>query len=113
MPSVDLEIADRRYSIACRSGEEDHLRAIAAVVDRRARDAAAALGNLSESRQLLFTALLLADDLKELRSAGAAPPTDRADRADQADPVLAASLERLAERVERLAESLEQGANDA
>jgi cell division protein ZapA len=102
MASVELEIAARRYAIACRNGEEPHLRAVAAIVDAKAAEASAALGSLGEARQLMFAALLLADELKELRE-GAAPSPTLADP----DPEVANALERLAERVERIAAGLE------
>ena len=60
MANIDIDVAGRRYNVACRDGEEEHLRALASLVDRRAQDAAAALGGLTESRQLLFAALLIA-----------------------------------------------------
>jgi cell division protein ZapA len=101
MASVDIEIASRKYTLACREGEEAHLRSVAAMVDRKAKDAGAALGNLSEARQLLFASLLLADEINELRG-GAAPA--------EPDPDAADALERLADRVEALAERLEQQA---
>ncbi len=101
MASVDVEIASRRYSIACRDGEEEHLRSVAALVDKKAQDAAAALGSLSEARQLLFASLLLADELKEQRG-GAAPAA-----AAEPDPLVADALERLARRIESLAERVE------
>ncbi|HEX8239621.1 MAG TPA: cell division protein ZapA [Allosphingosinicella sp.] len=104
MASVEVEIAQRKYSVACRDGEEAHLRSVAAIVDSKAQDAAAALGSLSESRQLLFASLLLADELKEHRSGQ--PPAAPA----EIDPALVDALERLAGRVERLAEQLERSA---
>ena len=108
MAHIDVDIAGRRYSVACRDGEEAHLRSLAAIVDRRAHDAAAALGSLTESRQLLFAALLIADDLKEVRAgAGLPDPTP-----PPPDPALAEALERLAQRVENLAERLEGEAAD-
>ena len=99
MATIDIEVAGRRYSVACRDGEEQHLRSVAALVDRKAQDAASALGSLSESRQLLFAALLLADALKE-RDAGRAPA--------EADPETAEALERIAGRLESAAERLER-----
>jgi cell division protein ZapA len=102
MASVEVEIAQRKYSVACRDGEEAHLRSVAAIVDSKAQDAAAALGSLSEARQLLFASLLLADELKEHRSGQ--PPAAPA----EPDPALLEALERLAGRVERLAEQLER-----
>lgn len=105
MASVEIEIDSRKYAVACRDGEEPHLRAVAAIVDRKARDAAGALGGLGESRQLLYTSLLLADELKERREGGGGP----AEAAP--DPAVAAALERLAERMEALASRLEDGAD--
>jgi cell division protein ZapA len=106
MATIDVEIASRRYSVACRDGEEEHLRSVAAVVDKKARDAAGALGSLSEARQLLFASLLLADELKE-REAGIPPPAPPKEPAY--DPAVANALEQLAERMELLAERLETG----
>jgi cell division protein ZapA len=109
MANVDLEIGSRRYTVACREGEEEHLRATAALVDGKAREAANALGSLSEARQLLFASLLLADQLQETGGGGApaAPPAEA--QQAQADPAVANALERLAERMEMLADRLENG----
>ncbi len=101
MATIDVEIAARRYSVACRDGEEAHLRAVAAIVDRKAQQAAEALGSLSEVRQLLFASLLLADEVKEHR-AGNSPPPDTGP-----DPRVVDALARLTERMERLAQRLE------
>lgn len=108
MASVDLEVAGRKYTMACRDGEETHLRSVAAVVDRKAREAASALGNLGEARQLLFAALLLADELKEKSGRGAAAVTSAS-----ADPAVPDLLEDMAERVEMLADRLEAGGPSA
>jgi cell division protein ZapA len=109
MANIDVEVAGRRYNVACQDGEEDHLRGLATIVDRRAQDAATALGSLTESRQLLFAALLIADDLKEVRAGNnipePAPPPP--------DPAVTEALERLAGRLESLAERLETGSQSA
>lgn len=98
MAEVELLIAGRSYRVACRDGEEDALRKAGSLVDAKSREALAGLGTLSESRQLLFAGLLLADQLMdEARSAAPAPP----------DPQLAESAEQLAHRLESLADSLE------
>ncbi|WP_114950815.1 cell division protein ZapA [Sphingosinicella terrae] len=109
MAHVDLDIAGRRYSVACRDGEEAHLRGLAALVDRKAQEATEALGSLTEARQLLFAALLIADELKEVRAgAGLPDPTP-----PPPDPAVAEALERLAGRLENLAVTLEPGAERA
>ena len=104
MANIDIEVAGRRYNVACREGDEEHLRSVAAEVDRRARDAAQALGGLTETRQLLFAALLIADDIKDIR-AGAGIPDPKP---LPPDPAVAQALERLASRVESLADNLER-----
>jgi cell division protein ZapA len=104
MANVDVEVGGRRYNVACQDGEEEHLRALAATVDRRAHDALTALGSLTETRQLLFAALLIADDLKEVRAgAGLKEPEPL-----PPDPAVAQALERLASRMEGLADHLER-----
>ena len=99
MAEVDLLIAGRTYQVACRDGEEDSLRAAARLVDAKSREALAGLGTLSESRQLLFASLLLADQL--VSPAGEAP-------AAGPDPELARRVESLAQRLESLAAALEE-----
>jgi len=104
MANVDLQIGSRRYSVACRDGEEEKLRSTAALVDGKAREAGNALGSLSEARQLLFASLLLADQLQEAQTS-AVPPAQQA----EPDRAIADALERLAERMEMLADRLENG----
>ena len=101
MAEVDLSIAGRSYLVACREGEEDTLKAAAALVDGKSREALAGLGVLSESRQLLFASLLLADQLIDRREG---------DPVAAADPALAERVAALAGRLESLADSLENQA---
>ena len=98
MAEVDLTIAGRPYRVACRTGEEDSLRAAAALVDAKSREALAGLGTMSEARQLLFASLLLADQLVDEQPA----------QASALDPKLAQSAEALAARLEALADALEE-----
>ena len=108
MAEIDLIIAGRPYRVACRSGEEESLRAAARLVDAKSREAIGGLGTLSEARQLLFAGLLLADQLIEQRDGEGAPP---ALEPPPLDPELAARAERLASRLESLAQSLENEAS--
>jgi cell division protein ZapA len=104
MAEVEIGIAGRNYRVACRDGEEDHLRAAALIVDAKSREALAGMGALSEARQLLFASLLIADQLIEKRGGQAAPS------AMPPDPQTARRVDALAERLERLASGLESAA---
>jgi cell division protein ZapA len=98
---IDLNIAGRVYPVACREGEEETLQAAARLVDAKCREAIAGLGTLSESRQFMFAALLLADQLID-KNPSAAPPApvepdnSQVERAE----ALALSLEALAAKLE-------------
>lgn len=73
MAEVSLSIGGQYYSVACRDGEEEHLRTVAAIVSAKTREARLAVGDgLGEARQLLFAALLLADEVNELRKSSIA-----------------------------------------
>ena len=101
MAQVDLFIAGRSYQIACREGEEENLKAAGRLVDAKSREALSGLGTLSESRQLLFASLLLADQIIDEQPAPPAPAPA------PLDPELAKRAEALAGRLESLADSLE------
>ena len=101
MAQVDLDIAGQRYDVACRDGEEAHLIALGKIVNTKAEEASKAVGKMSEARQLLFAALLLADDLTEARR----------NASNAGDPDATAAVERLADRLEALAGRLEAGAS--
>lgn len=107
MAEVTIEVAGRRYDVACRDGEEEQLRQLARLVDEKAQRARAAVGGVNETRQLLLAALLLADELQDLRA------LPRPSLTEDADAALAAAVEQIAARVETLAEHLETRSSDA
>jgi hypothetical protein len=53
---------------------------LGSMVDTKAREAGGSAGGLNESRQLLFAALLLADQLNEANGGAAMVSASRADR---------------------------------
>ena len=104
MAEVEIHVAGRNYRVACRDGEEDKLRDIAALVDSRAQSVTAALGPMGEARQLLFAALMLADGQVNPPP----PPPSDDDRVQAAvEAAIAETLEGLAERLEAFADELE------
>lgn len=109
MAKVDLTIGGNSYTLACRDGEEARLTQLAALVDAKAHDARRAVGGTSETRQLLFAALLLADELEEARKGKtSAPASPTAAAAAESTDQDAEELENLAAQLESLALRLEQ-----
>lgn len=98
MSNVTLQIGGRSYTVACAEGEEDHVGALGRIID----DKILAMGSgHNETRQLLFAALLLADELHEVRHRGGA--TAAAPNPD----FYAETLEAIAVRLENCASALE------
>ncbi|MBP6378812.1 MAG: cell division protein ZapA [Sphingorhabdus sp.] len=112
MAEVRLNIVGREYIVTCRDGEEQRLLDLGAMVDSKAREAGGSAGGLNESRQLLFAALLLADQLNEANGGVAMVPANKAID-EQTAVKMVQSLEKLAERVESFASGLEQASQDA
>lgn len=63
MADVKLTIAGRPYDVHCADGQETQLIQLASVVDEKART----MPGGTEVRQLLFAALMLADEAQEAR----------------------------------------------
>lgn len=124
MGQIRVEVGGRAYPLACKDGEEATLTTLAARVNEKAERLVAQLGHLPESRLLLMSAIMLADDYVELAASGGhaepAPaattaPTE-ADAAALADmkaatasitTAAAAALDRAAARIETAAAALE------
>jgi cell division protein ZapA len=113
MSNVRLNIGGRDFSVACAAGEEDHISALGAMIDSKLRAMGGASGN-SESRMLLFAALLLADELHDSGKGGAAAaPAPAAAAPDPALEALPGRIDAIAGRIEKLAQALEQAGQKA
>lgn len=71
MGDVKLNIAGRIYDVHCEDGQEQQLIGLAAIVDEKVR----AMPGGTETRQLLFASLMLADEAIEAKG-----------KADKAEP---------------------------
>ncbi|MBC2652827.1 cell division protein ZapA [Novosphingobium flavum] len=108
MSNVTLQIGGRSFTVACAAGEEDHIAGLGRAIDSRLQAMGGAAGQ-TETRMLLFAALLLADELHDIRTKGTIP----APPPPVEDPKLAERLETLAVRLEKCATDLEALAGDA
>ena len=103
MAQVTIRINGYAYTVGCEDGQEPHLEQMAAEIEQRITSIKSIGGQSGEARLLMLAALLLADELHDLRSgekAQAAPapaPNDTERRA---------KLRRVAARAEEIAADL-------
>jgi cell division protein ZapA len=98
MSNVTLDIAGRKFTVACAEGEEAHISMLGRSINAKLLDMPN-IASQSEARALLYAALLLADENHELKQGNGAS-------ADPA-PEVADGLEALAARLETMASQLE------
>ena len=63
MPLVEVVVNGREYQVACDTGQEDRLRELAALFDKRVQALAAAVGQVGDARLLLMAGLMISDEL--------------------------------------------------
>jgi cell division protein ZapA len=85
MSNVALWVGGRSYTVNCAAGEEDHIAELGAMIDAKLSGMGAAPGQ-NETRNLLFAALLLADEVFELKSGGAPQSSPQPASAPQPAP---------------------------
>ena len=106
MAQVTIQVNDHPYVVGCDDGQEKRLAELAAVVDAQVRQVSRDAGSLGETRLILMGALVMADELSELREQIQALRADLAQvKAAQGRAQLAAvaALESAAAKIETLA----------
>ena len=104
MPAtVTVQVNGRSYEVACDEGQEERVKKLAADIDKRANGLLKSVGSVGEGRILFMTALLLADELADLR--GHIEAEHKA--AAETDAAVAGSITTLAKRLDAIAEKLE------
>lgn len=106
MAQITVNVNDKPYVVGCQDGQEAKLKELAGLLDGHVREVAANVGQLGETRLLLMGALLLADDLDDLKARLARAQADlsrvQADYA-RAEARAAMALDSAARRIEALA----------
>jgi cell division protein ZapA len=67
MAQVTIEVNGRPYVVGCEDGQERRLTELAATLDAQVRQVAMDVGPLGETRLILMGALVMADEIAELR----------------------------------------------
>ncbi|MEM8798780.1 MAG: cell division protein ZapA [Pseudomonadota bacterium] len=109
MGQVAVTIGGNNYTLNCRDGEEERLRRLAGYVDKKARDLNQTLGNLPESRMLLMSCMLIADELEEARE-GHEDVGSAAGATQTGDEETLQFLKAASDRVARLTQTLQNQA---
>jgi cell division protein ZapA len=107
---VTVRVNGYSHTIGCKDGEEEHVRELVDQIEDKVKVIRSMGGQFSESRMLLHVALLLSDELSDLRAevsrlrGGAPLPLQQT----QPDAALADRLARIAERIEGIAQTLDR-----
>ncbi|MDO8377795.1 MAG: cell division protein ZapA [Pseudomonadota bacterium] len=106
MAQMIIEVNGRPYSVGCEDGQEQHLLELARLFDRQVRQVSQDMGQLGDTRLFLMGALLLADELSDVKARLATVQADLARmQSDQARIEVRATLalDNAAKRIEKLA----------
>ena len=106
MAQVTIEVNGRPYVVGCEDGQERRLTELAATVDAQVRQVAMDVGPLGETRLILMGALVMADEIAELRREIEALKTQIGDMAaaqGRVERAAVAALDAAAARIEAMA----------
>lgn len=108
MAQVTVKINGYSYTVGCEDGQEQHLSNMAREVENRIDSIKALGGQSGEARLLVLAALLMADELHDLRIEADALKVAPTRRAAKSDGESARRIARLAARAEQIAADLER-----
>jgi cell division protein ZapA len=118
MAHVSVTINGRQYRMACDDGQEHHLARLAHDLDQRIANLRGTFGEIGDMRLTIMAALMLIDELSELRQRMHRIETEftglqhaRAaalDRSEAIEADITAALSSAAERIEKAVRMLEQ-----
>lgn len=107
MGQVTITINERAYTVACDDGQEEHIARLADTLDDKARQVLRSVGMVSDNLLLVMTALMVADELSDLRGELEAVRGHGQAR-EQAEDDVVEALENVSERINTVAQRLEQ-----
>jgi len=65
---INVDVNGRPYAVGCEDGQEPHLVELARIFDQQVRQISRDMGQLGDTRLFLMGALLLADELYDVRN---------------------------------------------
>ncbi len=108
MASVAVTINGRRYEIACEEGQEAQLSRLGRYVDDRVRQLAAAVGQLGDTRLMVMTSLLLADELSDKNEELETYKVEHSVAVrERKDEMIVQKLDRLTQKITEIAKTMD------
>lgn len=114
MAQVQLEIHGRSYTVACDDGQEQRLVELSHYVDKKMKDISRTGAATSEAHLLVLTALILTDEIYELRE-DVFQLTEQnhfvqqsQEAIEQDDMLLAQAIDHLATRIDVIADRIQK-----
>ena len=105
MEQVDVTVNNQNFLIACEDGQEDRLLDLSKIVDDKVVEIAAQVGQLGQTRLLVMAALIIADELVDLRETVKLTPVQNG---DETSASATACIEELSRRIEKIADLADQ-----
>lgn len=109
MAHVTIRINGYAYTVGCEDGQEEHLTQMAAEIEQRITSIKAIGGQSGEARLLMLAALLLADEVHDMRGNPGAKAAAPAPEPKPETGERRARLRRVAARAEEIAADLLDG----
>jgi len=109
MGEVNVNISGRNYGISCQDGQEQRVIDLGQYVDERLKNIASSGAASNENHLLVLTALMLSDEVFDLRENGStqAPAAQSTVQNSEQDEHVAQAIDQLADRIDQIAQRIE------
>ena len=102
MAQVNVTVNQQSFRIACEDGQEERLLDLAKIVDDKVSELVGQVGQVGQNRLLVMAALVIADELVDLRDFSQNIDPEFSDENQQK---VALRIEELSKRIENIADS--------
>ena len=105
MAQVDVEVNGQTFRIACEDGQEERLTDLASLVNGKVMDLAGQVGQVGQHRLLVMAALVIADELVDLRNDSLNLGGNKTNNGDNEFTTV---LEQVTKRIENIADQIDK-----
>ena len=101
MAQVNVTVNQQSFRIACEDGQEDRLSDLAKIVDDKVSELVGQVGQVGPNRLLVMAALVIADELVDLRDFSQVVDKEFSNEDEQKTAI---QIEELSKRIENIAD---------